>query len=171
MRATFAFALAASALLLIACGAPPRPPEDRNADQRAVGEWADSFRVDLRVWQADRERVGALASQCPGPAQAMQLSSGAVVRDGVRQDRQQDFARRVADALARPQRQVANQRLLDATTSLSLADWDLRRAADEQRPDLCDRATEALSKADQSLQQAKDSGTDLLRSVSLDPLW
>jgi hypothetical protein len=167
-----AYGLTLVGLLLAACSAPTAPPENRTSDQRAVGEWADSFRADLVAWQADRDRVGALVSQCPGSAQPMQLSSGAAVRDGIRQDRQLDISRRAADVLNRgTQRQTANQGLLDATASLSLADWQLRRAASEGRSDLCANASAALTKADQSAQSAKDGGAELVRSVNLAPQW
>jgi hypothetical protein len=96
---------------------------------------------------------------------------GAPVRDGIRQDRQVDRSRRGLDVPGRAERQAASATLVNATTALALADWQIRRAAAEQRPDLCASAAASLAEADRRLQEARDRTDAALRVVGLDSTW
>ena len=77
--------------------------------------------------QTERQRITTELQNCPGPPQALGLSSGDSVRDTIRV--------RAAD----------DAQQLAAVAQLAQADWYTRRAAASGNPVFCERAQSALN--------------------------
>jgi hypothetical protein len=95
--------------------------------QRADGARAYQLSVADSVLTSERSRLEALAANCPGPSQALDISPGDRVRDGIRIQVEGDAGH------------------LASVAQLSLADWQLRRAAATGDARFCDQARASLA--------------------------
>jgi hypothetical protein len=103
--------------------------------QRAAGARAYELSLADRQLVSERDRLDQLARACPDPSQALPISSGNRVRDGIRIQVQGDAAR------------------LATVGQLALADWQLRRAASTGDEHFCDLARATLAGAGEAQQQ------------------
>ncbi|MBV9172850.1 MAG: hypothetical protein JOZ81_22510 [Chloroflexi bacterium] len=95
--------------------------------QRADGARAYQLGVADQQLASERARLQDLATNCPGPSQALEVSTGDRVRDGIRIQAQGDAAR------------------LASIAQLAMADWQLRRAASTGDAGFCEAARASLA--------------------------
>jgi hypothetical protein len=95
--------------------------------QRAEGASAFELSVADESLAAERSRVEAALSDCPGDRRALAISSGDKVRDTVRLRAQADTAR------------------LAAVAQIALADWRIRRGQASGDTQFCEAARAALT--------------------------
>lgn len=145
----------------------PRPP--LSAEQTAISAWRWQFQTSDRVLTAELGRVRQLVVNCSagqGQSAALAPSAGLAVRDGLRVMPVQELSGRIPEDPGRDERSQADRLLLAAIQQVSMADWQVRRAA-SGAVDACEKGRSAVEDADRSLSSARVAAEAVGRAAQL----